>query len=83
VLAAFGAYYYEAEAGYESEGAEHGRDGEGAGLFVGDLDWAQVNILLFVSEADSADGKSYDGEEDEECADPCCWLHAGPSFPIE
>jgi hypothetical protein len=74
-LASFDPDCYKAYAGDEREGAENGGDGKCVFGFVGDLDRAEIDVLLLMCEGDAACGKSDDGQENEQNSDDGCWFH--------
>ena len=78
LLAALAADYHQACSGNKRDAAEDGRDGEGTGLFVLDLYWTHVNVLLFVGKADAADREAYDAQENKNNSDNCCGFHKLP-----
>jgi len=61
--------YDERNAADQGDAAEDGRDGDGAGLLVLDVEGADLGVLMFVGEAEAADCEADDAEDDEEDAD--------------
>jgi hypothetical protein len=78
LLAALAAYYHQACSGNKRNGAEDGRDREGAGLFVLNLYGAYVHVFLFVGKADAAHCEAYDAQENKNNSNNCCGFHELP-----
>jgi len=76
-LAAAGSDDDEGDAADQGDAAKDGRDGDGAGLLVLDLDGADLGVLMFVGEAEAADREADDAEDDEKNADDGGWFHGG------
>ncbi len=64
----------------QGNGADDGRDKQGVLGLVGDLNGAEVDVLLLVGEGESAGGESNDAEEDEKNSDDGGWLHGWEPF---
>jgi len=55
----------QADAADEGDGAEDRGNGDGARLLVRDLERTEVDVLLFVGEAEASDGKTEDADDDQ------------------
>ena len=74
-LAALCSYDYEGDAADQGDAAEDRWDGDGAGLFVLDIQWADFCVLVFVREAEASDSEADDADDDQDEADNGSGFH--------
>ena len=77
---AFCADYHQADASYERDRAQDGRDGDGFGLFVLDLQRPHADVFLFVGEAEASGDEADDAEDDEKNSNQRCCFQMRASF---